>query len=65
MGADPMSLFGLDWAAGTHIGEALKAQREARRVERERSLGSLGFYVPADLTALNADGPGVKKGRAN
>lgn len=60
-----MSLFGMEWAAGTEIGEALKAQREERRVERQRRDGGKSFYVPADLSALIPGGIGIQKGREN
>ena len=47
-----MSLFGLGWAAGTPIGEALIEQRERARVQRANEAGGKGFYVPADLGAV-------------
>lgn len=60
-----MSLFGLDWAAGTEVGEIIKAAREAQRIDRARADGAKGFYVPADLSALNPDGIGVQRGKPN
>lgn len=56
-----MSLFGLDWAAGTPIGEALIEQRERARVQRASDAGGKGFYVPADLDALTRDAPAKKE----
>lgn len=50
-----MSIFGLGWAAGTPIGEALIEQRERARVQRANDAGGKGFYVPADLGALGPD----------
>lgn len=50
-----MSLFGLGWAAGTPIGEALIEQRERARVQRANEAGGKGFYVPADLGGLRPD----------
>lgn len=60
-----MSLFGMDWAAGTEVGEILKREQEQRRVERRREHGGQGFYVPADLSDLQPGGFGVKPGKAN
>lgn len=58
-----MSMF--SWMAGTQLGEILKSQREAERVERRRAEGDNVFYVPADLTAFKPDGVGLKEGKAN
>lgn len=56
-----MSLFGLGWAAGTPIGEALIEQRERARVQRANDAGGKGFYVPADLGAVRPDASANKE----
>lgn len=56
-----MSLFGLGWAAGTPVGEALIEQRERARVQRSNDAGGKAFYVPADLGALVPDAPSNKE----
>ena len=56
-----MSLFGLSWAAGTPVGEALIEQRERARVQRANDAGGKGFYVPADLGARGQDASANKE----
>lgn len=56
-----MSLFGLGWAAGTPLGEALIEQRERDRVQRANDAGGKGFYVPADPDAFSRDAPAKKE----